>query len=236
MALLHGSGGSVLVVERDASIRLMLQALLRRAGFTVQVADGDALPLPDDDGFDVLVRDVNLPPHDREAMLQELVRVPAERMQRTVLTTTTPAVLVAQSERVRPFAVIAKPFDIDVLIRTIGQCAERARESRSARTPRKTPPPAAIDSKVGAAQLRKFVRSVPTLRALLASEAGSTRELFLRSEMRRTALELASVLDNAARGERDGTRAAILGGAALVAAELAQGDPAAASPSSRRGH
>ncbi|HEX6096970.1 MAG TPA: hypothetical protein VF432_11650 [Thermoanaerobaculia bacterium] len=82
--------------------------------------------------------------------------------------------------------------------------------------------------------VERFVRAVPRLRRLLALPAASDRELLLRAEMRRTIATLATTLDEAARGERRRTRAALYRAAANVAAELAAA-PAAlvAAPVSR---
>jgi hypothetical protein len=69
--------------------------------------------------------------------------------------------------------------------------------------------------------VQRFVRTVPSLRRLLAVPAASDQELFLRAEMRRTIATLAMTFDEAARGERRRTRAAVYRAAATVAAELA---------------
>lgn len=69
----------------------------------------------------------------------------------------------------------------------------------------------------------RFVKSVPTLRRLLASPAASDRELLLRSEMRRTIATLGATFDEAARLEQSATRVAVYRVAALAAAELASG-------------
>jgi hypothetical protein len=74
--------------------------------------------------------------------------------------------------------------------------------------------------------VKRFVRTVPSLRRLLALPALSDRELLLRAEMRQTIAKLAAALDEAARGEPGKIRAAVYRAAAAAAADLAAG-PAA---------
>ena len=74
--------------------------------------------------------------------------------------------------------------------------------------------------------VERFVRTVPSLRRLLAAPCRSDRELLLRAEMRRTITNLAASLDELARDEPGKTRAAVYRAAAVVAANLAAGPDA----------
>ena len=101
------------------------------------------------------------------------------------------------------FAVITRPLDFEELVRAVGRGVAGT--------------PEGIDFHA----LQRFVGSVPELRDALAAPMPSTDELMLRTEIRRTILELCGALEAAAEGEPDRVRAAVLLAAAAVAADLA---------------
>jgi len=222
----NGTDGAVLIIDPDDSIREMIAAVLRRAGFTADcAAPGDLRKSQIDAGFDVIVRDVNLAPAARERSLQELACSAAQLLRRTVILTTSPAALQKHRGIPAPFAVLPKPFDVHVLVETVRECYERNGRIRgdggSARK-------GGDDESAGGVSLtglRRFVGSIPTLRTLLSDEASSVPELLLRSELRRTALRLAHMLGEVSAGERDRSRAVMLRAAARVASEIAGAPP-----------
>lgn len=238
MARFNPSGGSVLIIDNDKSVRQMIAALLKRAGFTTefQSADRDGSSAPLDRRFDVVIRDVNLAPRCRESAIRELEQTPPELLLRTVITTTFPAALRKHTTRVRPFAILPKPFDIDLLVETVRQCRDRSPRPRSDRKQPNATREEADRANDDFAQIRKFVADVPRLRDLLSAEHASPQELLLRNEMRRTALELAHVLNQAAQFERNRGHAAVLLGAALIGAQLAGRSPAAPQRGAGRDH
>jgi DNA-binding NtrC family response regulator len=213
---------TVLVVDRDESIRQMLAVILGRAGFAVTgVADDGTTALPERE-FDVIVRDANLGVRERTRTLQELERTAPELLSRTVITTTAPEPLAKRAAAERVFAVVRKPFDIDALVGVVTECAECGRR-RAARVPATKP------RRIDRRSLQRFLRSVPTLRQLLGGEETSSRELLLRGEMRRAVLELAALFSAAAKMEANAGRAAELIAASREAAELGgRGAPASA--------
>ncbi|HEV7920709.1 MAG TPA: response regulator [Thermoanaerobaculia bacterium] len=195
----------VLIIDPDESIRKMMSAVLRRAGFatrSVGTLNGAALLLSRTK-VDAIVRDVNLAPAVRAEAMQQLAATAREILWRTVIATTSgPVDLTA----IECFAVIRKPFDIDQLVRVVRACVERNRTEEH------------VTMDVQA--LQRFVSNAADLRRVFAAPTASPRELLLRSEMRRTILELSAALSEAARAEPSRTRAAAFQTASAVAAEL----------------
>lgn len=212
MASLPRSDGLVLVIEPDESIRQLLAELLRRAGLsTVFVDDWDAAVAALDARGDVIIADGTVLRSDPEQHV----------LQRTVITTAIPAALEAGRPAVRPFAVLRKPFDIELLVETVRSCRG---SSLSASADGGAKRDHAGGRTIDVGHVSRFLGSMPELEALLSEEPGSARELLLRDEIRRTARELARAFDQAAQREGDGQRAAILLGAALAAAQLASSE------------
>ncbi|HET7434240.1 MAG TPA: hypothetical protein VFN10_05945 [Thermoanaerobaculia bacterium] len=232
--MVQGTRGAVLIIDPDESIRQLIATLLRRDGFTVECA------APHEarsrlGRFDVIVRDVNLAPAAREQSLQELERS-APQLQRTVILTTGTASQLNESGIPASFAVVRKPFDVNVLLETVRQCCDgrpRARKSGGSSSRKygesDASPGVSVDG------LQHFVRTAPGIRALLANDASSMPELYLRKELRRTAVQLAELLSEVALGEQDRTRAAVLRAAALVAGEIGGASVARPQPA-RRNH
>ncbi|MBV8518983.1 MAG: hypothetical protein JO197_16430 [Acidobacteria bacterium] len=221
-----GNRGVVLIVDRDEAVRTMVAALLRRAGFTTRgYADCDAIGADAEQTAAAIVRDVDLSARNRAAALEEIERVPAEVLRRTVIMTTAPAAVVKNAALAKAFAVVRKPFEVSALVDAVRRCSEQSRQHRVRGSHRGADLEEGSAATVNVARVERFLRSVPKLRALLGSESRTMHELLLGNEMRRTTLELANVLYAAAQLERDRKRAAVLLGAARAAAELA-GAPA----------
>lgn len=216
------SSGSVLIIEPDQPIRLLMTGVLRRAGFAVRsVADLDAAAaVLRETETDAVVRDLNLTPAIRSRSLQQLAATGAELLRRTIITTTATDYELHLAGYTKPFAVVCKPFEIIDIVRAVGACVVRDRTT--------APPVANI------AALQQFVTNLPHLRRLMAGPAPTSRELLLRSEMRRTLAELSEALSEAAQAEPSRLRAAALLAASSVAAELVA-RPVGAAPL-RRGH
>ena len=75
------SKGDILVVEDDLSVLETLEAMLEREGYAVATAasGGDALELPRERQFDVVVSDLRLDDVDGHAILREIRRRRGER-------------------------------------------------------------------------------------------------------------------------------------------------------------
>lgn len=200
----------------------MLVVLLRHAGFhTACAGDGEALAASEKE-FDVIIRDVSQRPGQDDGELASVEALPPEILRRTVITTTAPASVIRSDWRVRPFAILRKPFEVESLVQTVRDCARNARprarpRSRSPRTSAEEDGGRAVDLPA----VERFIRSLPELRALIADGTESPQELLLRNEIRTAAMQLWTLLGEAAEGEQDFTRATVLRGGAVAASELA---------------
>ena len=104
----------VLVIDDDPGIRQMLSLALGEAGYVVAVSDGQQLEGPG--GADVVLLDVRLGNQTARQLLDDvpaLMRVPI------IVMTATIAADVAARELPGIAAVVRKPFDLDVVERTI---------------------------------------------------------------------------------------------------------------------
>jgi DNA-binding NtrC family response regulator len=209
--------GSVAIIERDDSIRTMIEAVLGHAGFCTQAFGEieEAAAFLETGDVDAIVRDLNLTRSERATAAQQLVSTAPELLR-----------VVDQTVAAKVFAVIRKPFDVDELVSVVRTCTRRSRESKEeeARVP-----------SMNMHTVQRFVKSVPALRNVLSGGMPTPRELLLRNEMRRTIRQLAEALYEAAEAERNRTRAAAFFAASAVAADLAAGPARTARAASLRG-
>jgi CheY-like chemotaxis protein len=111
------AGRSALVIDDDASIRVMVSRVLERNGFSVAVArDGaegiEKLAAAD---FDVIVLDLMMPRLDGAAVIRYLTTYFPEKLSSVIVTT---AFGSAAMEHVCPpvHHFLEKPFDVSVLV------------------------------------------------------------------------------------------------------------------------
>jgi CheY-like chemotaxis protein len=198
---------TVLIIEREAIIRRLMAAVLRRTGFrTRSITRIEAAAALDVDGIDAVVADA----------WQPVAAAAPQLLPRTVIVTASP-----EGAAPTVFAVLGRPFDVDELVQAVRSCARRRADE---------PPP--VDLRT----LRRFVEDVPRLRRVLTGEWPSPRELILRSEMRRTVQRLSDAFREVARQEPSRTRAAAFLAASMIAEELAQVTVPAARAAASRDH
>lgn len=202
---------SILLIESDESIAVLVSTVLRRAGFVTRVVpDADAAaPLLREMRFDVIVRDLVLTPSNREQALAELTATAPELLRRTVIATTARDSALAAIPPQSVFAVVPKPFDLRQLVDVVTACAAASPEAARRELP------------VDLESLERFVRTAPRLRDLLKLAPASEHELVLRAEMRRTVMALSATLDVAAEHEPSGSRAAVMRAVSAMAANVA---------------
>ncbi len=119
---LDGSGRRILVVDDDVAIRVLLNAVLTRMQFEVQLAqDGEvALQLLESESYDLILLDLMMPKIDGFEFLRRISRFP-ERPHIIVFT----AAGKRGIDKIPEGAVcnaILKPFDLELFIDMIADC------------------------------------------------------------------------------------------------------------------
>ena len=115
----------VLVVDGDAAIRSLLEAVVRLLpSRPVAAADGrTAIALLAARSFDALVLDLILPELSGEDVLKYVASRAPELLRRTVIVTTVPASIWSRCAEARACAaVLRKPFSLDELQTALRSC------------------------------------------------------------------------------------------------------------------
>lgn len=126
---LDGAGRRILVIDDDLAIRVLLQAVLRRMKFDVDLAEDGAVgldKLQQNGGFDLILLDLMMPRLNGYEFIEQIgQRYPDHRPHIIVFTAAgkrgvdkIPADAVCNS--------ILKPFDLDTFIEIISDCLNRA--------------------------------------------------------------------------------------------------------------
>jgi CheY-like chemotaxis protein len=122
---LDGSGRRILVIDDDLAIRVLLQAVLRRMKFDVELAEDGAVGLEkvqQNGGFDLILLDLMMPRVNGYEFIEKIGKdYPQTRPHIVVFTAAgkrgvdkIPADAVCNS--------ILKPFDLDKFIEIISDC------------------------------------------------------------------------------------------------------------------
>lgn len=117
----------MLVVDDDESIRLMVTKVFEREQFEVSVArDGqeaiDAIGAREADSYDAVLLDLMMPRVDGFGVMQFLRERKPELLSKVVIMT---AFTNAARERLEPNCrLVAKPFDVFDLVKTVRTCLE----------------------------------------------------------------------------------------------------------------
>jgi CheY-like chemotaxis protein len=195
-----GSPVSVLVVEDDEGLRALFTTLLTRHGFQNEcVNDGaQALDRLARASFSVVLLDLMMTVKNCYDVLSAFADTRPALLRRTIITTGVSERDLSKIDRAGVFAVLRKPFDIDVLITTIRSCALQG----GGRGPSGDGGGGTLD-----AAARKLEAALPHLRRMFADDVGCDQELLLRHELRRVMDKLGGVLAVAAAVEVDATRA-----------------------------
>lgn len=197
----------MLVVDDDDALRTLFIALLRREGFDVEcVRDGSqALDRLANDSFDAILLDLMMPVTNGYDVLRRLHESRPALLKQTIVTTGVSERDLAKFDRDSVFAVLRKPFDINVLASTIRDCI-RDRAVRGRIAAQHIPDDDDDHSRLNGS-IRKFEAALPDLREMLTSTASSDRELALRGELRRVVGQLGVAISAAASVANDSARA-----------------------------
>lgn len=122
---IDGSGRKILVIDDDLAIRVLLQAVLRRMKFDVELAEDGSVGLDkvqQNGGFDLILLDLMMPRLNGYEFIETIgERYPDERPHIIVFT----AAGRRGVDKIPPDSVcnsILKPFDLDKFIEIIGDC------------------------------------------------------------------------------------------------------------------
>jgi CheY-like chemotaxis protein len=114
----------VLIADDEESIRVLVSRVLRRAGFEpVEAADGErAIEALSKGRFDAVVLDLMMPRVDGFGVVEHLIAVQPEMVEKTVVMTAFPRT--AARERLHHLCrIISKPFDTEELVSVVRECA-----------------------------------------------------------------------------------------------------------------
>lgn len=132
-ARLDGSGRRILVIDDDLAIRVLLQAVLRRMKFDVELAEDGAAGLErlHASHFDLILLDLMMPRLNGYEFIEAIgQRNDGERPHIVVFT----AAGKRGVDKIPPQAVCAsilKPFDLDRFVEIIGDCLNGLHSTRS---------------------------------------------------------------------------------------------------------
>lgn len=125
----RGEGARVLVVEDDAWARELLVEVLGRGGYHVQSAQdgGQAWNLlrNPEPLYDLVITDLNMPVIDGLELLQR-IRERALPVEVILLTNAPGHGVVTRAQELGAFAILAKPHDLEELLRTVQLALHKA--------------------------------------------------------------------------------------------------------------
>ncbi len=132
---LDGSGRRILVIDDDLAIRVLLQAVLKRMKFDVEVAEDGMAGLEkvqgvrQNGGFDLILLDLMMPRLNGYEFIQKISEdFPQQRPHIVVFT----AAGKRGVDKIPPETVcnsILKPFDLDKFIEIISDCLNRTHQT-----------------------------------------------------------------------------------------------------------
>lgn len=126
---LDGTGRKILVIDDDLAIRVLLQAVLKRMKFDVELAEDGADGLEKiqkNGGYDLILLDLMMPRLNGYEFIERISEWHADHRPHIIVFTAAgkrgvdkiPANAVCNS--------ILKPFDLDTFIGIIGECLSRS--------------------------------------------------------------------------------------------------------------
>jgi len=121
-----GTGKRILVIDDDLAIRVLLQAVLKRMNFAVELAEDGAVgldKLQGDGPVDLVLLDLMMPRLNGYEFIERVGSIPVKRPHIIVFT----AAGKRGVDKIPPDAICAsilKPFDLEKFIELIGECLD----------------------------------------------------------------------------------------------------------------
>ena len=130
---LDGSGRRILVIDDDLAIRVLLQAVLRRMKFEVELAEDGAAGLDrlQQSSFDLILLDLMMPRLNGYEFIERIGHRDGDHRPHIIVFT---AAGKRGVDKIPPNSVcnsILKPFDLDTFIEIIADCLNRAHHTTS---------------------------------------------------------------------------------------------------------
>jgi len=115
---------TILVVDDDESVQVLMRVLLTRKGYGVEVAsDGErALAELRSSHYDVILLDLMMPCMNGFEVVRELKALSPEVLRRTIIFTAVSDSTLRTFDSDAVFRVIRKPFDVKTLLGTVEEC------------------------------------------------------------------------------------------------------------------
>lgn len=132
---IDGSGRRILVIDDDLAIRVLLQAVLNRMKFHVELAEDGAAGLErlqQDPAYDLILLDLMMPRLNGYEFIDEIGRQHPDHRPHIIVFT---AAGKRGVDKIPPNAVcnsILKPFDLDTFIGIISECLNRMHPTQMA--------------------------------------------------------------------------------------------------------
>lgn len=129
---LDGSGRKILVIDDDLAIRVLLQAVLRRMKFDVELAEDGAAGLDRlnrDGKFDLILLDLMMPRLNGYEFIEQISKRETKPRPHIVVFTAAGKRGVDKIPDDTVCNAILKPFDLDKFIDVIAECINRDHET-----------------------------------------------------------------------------------------------------------
>lgn len=136
---LDGTGRRILVIDDDLAIRVLLQAVLKRMKFDVELAEDGAAGLErlqHNGSFDLILLDLMMPRLNGYEFIEQVSRKDSEDRPHIIVFT---AAGKRGVDKIPPNSVcnsILKPFDLDTFIGIIAECLNRSHPASDAASTR----------------------------------------------------------------------------------------------------
>ena len=133
VAKIDGSGRRILVIDDDLAIRVLLQAVLKRMKFDVELAEDGVVGLEkvrENGGFDLILLDLMMPRLNGYEFIEKIGATNDHPRPHIIVFT---AAGKRGVDKIPPDSVCAsilKPFDLDKFIEIIGDCLNQGHATK----------------------------------------------------------------------------------------------------------